>query len=382
MPVDTSMYGMIKPIDVMGSVEGGMRMRDLIDERKRKSAIQGAYKQGMQVGPDGKVAFDHSKTASALAQGGYGQEAYQAQQQGMGDQQKQMELAVKNAQYGAQVLGAARNQDEWNMGLQQLQNNGMDASKLPAEFSPQNQKFLVESAMSLSDRLSEQWKQKDYNLRERALMAEKGGKNAPAGYRFTQDGSLEAIPGGPADAKVGAAAEKSQKQKEMAVANANLVNQDIGRAMDIIDNNRLATGGEAALVGKIPGTAAHNLDRVLDSVKANSAFDKLQAMREASPTGGALGAVSEKEMALLQAAVGSLDKSLPKEMIKDNLKRVSNLQMDIIHGPGKGPKRHQLSFDEDGRPRKQQKDGSGYGMDSAVAGENKVFKTNQIEWAD
>jgi hypothetical protein len=179
MPVDTSMYGMIKPIDVMGSVEGGMRMRDLIDERKKKSAVQGAYKQGMQVGPDGKVAFDHNLTASALAQGGYGQEAYQAQQQGQGDQQKQIEMAVKNAQFGAQILGAARNQAEWDQGLQHLQNLDMPADKLPAQFTPENQRLLVDSAMTLRERLNEQWKQKEYGLKEREV----GAKELEAGAK-------------------------------------------------------------------------------------------------------------------------------------------------------------------------------------------------------
>lgn len=393
MPVDTSMYGMIKPIDAMGAIEGGMRMRDLIDERKKKSAIQGAYKQGMQVGPDGKVAFDHNLTASALAQGGYGQEAYQAQQQGQSEQQKQIEATVKRAQFGAQILGAARNQDEWNQGLQQLQNH-MDVSSLPAEFSPQTQKFLVDSAMTLSDRLSEQWKQKNYDLEkdwkqksyglerdkfEHEKNKPQAGAAPPSGYRFRPDGSLEAIPGGPADAKVGAVAEKEQKQKEMAIKNANIVNQDIGRAMEIIDNNRLATGGEAAFMGKIPGTAAHNLDKMLDSVKANAAFDKLQAMREASPTGGALGAVSDREMGLLQAAVGSLDKSLPKETLKDNLKRVANLQLDIIHGPGKGPPRHQLSFDEAGQSIAGRGGASSsWGVDEANAGEKQTFSGKDL----
>src|SRR4030067_1841973 len=178
MPVDNSIYGMIKPIDVIGSIDKGMRMRDMIDERKKKSAVQDAYKQGMKTGLDGKVSFDHNMTASALAQGGYGEEAYQAQQQGQGDQQKQMELTVKRAQFGAQVLGAARNQDEWNQGLQQLQNNGMDASKLPSQFSPENQKFLVDAAMSLGDRLNEQWKQKEYNLQERALTGKQNADRA------------------------------------------------------------------------------------------------------------------------------------------------------------------------------------------------------------
>jgi hypothetical protein len=377
---NTSMYGMIKPLDVMGSVEGGMRMRDLIDERKKKSVLQNAYKQGMQVGPDGQVAFDHSKTASALAQGGYGQEAYQAQQQGQGEQQKQIEMAVKNAQYGAQVLGAARNQQEWEMGIQQLQNNGMDASKLPAQFSPENQKFLVDSAMTLSDRLNNQWKEKQFGFEKEKFYHEKNkpqaGNAPPAGYRWAQDGSLEAIPGGPADAKVGALAEKEKKQKELAVKNATVVSQDIGRAMKIIDNNRLATGGEATAFGLLPGTAAHNLDKMLDSVKANTAFSALQEMRASSPTGGALGSVSDREMQLLQSAVGSLDKSLPKQVLKDNLARVNNIQLDIIHGPGNGPARMPLSFEKENGS-----DGS-WGIDKANAGQSKTFKTNQIDWAD
>lgn len=161
MPVDTSMYGMIQPIDAMGAIEGGMKMRDLIDERKKKSALQDAYKQGMKVGPDGKVSMDHNMTASALAKGGYGQEAYEAQQQGQSEQQKQMEAHVKNAQYGAQVLGAARNENEWNQGLQHLQTI-MDVSTLPP-YSPQNQKMLVDSAMTLQDRLQQQNKDRDFN---------------------------------------------------------------------------------------------------------------------------------------------------------------------------------------------------------------------------
>lgn len=164
MPVDTSMYGMIKPIDAMGAVEGGMRMRDMIDERKKKSAIQGAYKAGTQIGSDGKVTMNHNMTAKALAEGGYGQEAYQAQQQGLTDQQKQMEAKVKFAQYGAQVLGPASNADEWEQGKQQIAANGGDVSQI-GDYSPERQKFLVESAMTLGERLNEQYRRDELNSR-------------------------------------------------------------------------------------------------------------------------------------------------------------------------------------------------------------------------
>src|SRR5690606_12677220 len=83
---------------------------------------------------------------------------------------------------------------------------------------------------------------------------------------------------------------------------------------------------------------------LVDTIKANAAFDKLQAMRDSSPTGGALGQVSERELSYLQATIGNLEQSQGAEQLEDNLKRVKNAYLDIVHGPGNGPAREELSF--------------------------------------
>ena len=54
------------------------------------------------------------------------------------------------------------------------------------------------------------------------------------------------------------------------------------------------------------GAAANPADR-LTTIKANLGFDRLQQMRDQSPTGGALGQVAVQELASLQATVASLD---------------------------------------------------------------------------
>ena len=59
----------------------------------------------------------------------------------------------------------------------------------------------------------------------------------------------------------------------------------------------------------VPGSSAKNVSALLDTVKANVGFEQLSAMRAASPTGGALGAVSERENALLQSVLGSVEQS-------------------------------------------------------------------------
>jgi hypothetical protein len=49
---------------------------------------------------------------------------------------------------------------------------------------------------------------------------------------------------------------------------------------------------------------------------------------------------------MLQATLGSLEQSQDDDILKDNLNRVWNVYQDIVHGPGKGPTRRKLSFEQ------------------------------------
>lgn len=69
---------------------------------------------------------------------------------------------------------------------------------------------------------------------------------------------------------------------------------------------RGGTGAEI-LLSSLPATNARALRTELDTVIANLSFDRLQEMREASTTGGALGSITENELRLLGSTVGSLD---------------------------------------------------------------------------
>lgn len=126
------------------------------------------------------------------------------------------------------------------------------------------------------------------------------------------------------------------------VQGAEIVTQDIGRALDLIAKNPSATGSLSNITKHIGDTKAGNLNSLLNSVKSNIGFDKLQAMRAASPTGGALGAVSDRENEMLQSAFGSLEQSQGPQQLSYNLRRISNIYNDIIHGKGNGPQRFDL----------------------------------------
>lgn len=67
------------------------------------------------------------------------------------------------------------------------------------------------------------------------------------------------------------------------------------------------TTGAGSLFSFLPATDARNFKAELDTLKSNIAFGELAEMRAASKTGGALGAISEKELTLLESALGALD---------------------------------------------------------------------------
>src|SRR3546814_19130626 len=89
-----------------------------------------------------------------------------------------------------------------------------------------------------------------------------------------------------------------------------------------MDTSTLPVAGFGSWASALPGTPQHDAARLVDTVKANVGFDKLQAMREASPPGGALGQVSETENRLLQSVLGNLEQSQSPEQFRRNLGRV------------------------------------------------------------
>lgn len=130
---------------------------------------------------------------------------------------------------------------------------------------------------------------------------------------------------------------------------ADVVVQDIDRALTGLEGGALpTTGAIGGALSNVPGTQAYDVGSLIETIRANTGFDRLQQMRDSSPTGGALGAINQTEMSLLQAAMGNLSQSQSEAQLRDNLNRVRNIYLDIIHGPNGGPERRPLSFEQQG----------------------------------
>jgi hypothetical protein len=176
-------------------------------------------------------------------------------------------------------------------------------------------------------------------------------RNPDNTVKLDERGAPIAIPyqGGKVWAAQQAAATAAANKSGSETVQNNIVLQDIDRALTGIDSNpTMTTGLGSQLTSGIGGSPARNVNSLLDTVRANVGFKQLQSMRDASPTGGALGQVTERETALLQAVLGSLETTQDPTQLTDNLKRLKNTYLDIIHGPGNGPPREMLSFEKRG----------------------------------
>ena len=190
------------------------------------------------------------------------------------------------------------------------------------------------------------------------------GDKAPSGYRFDNAGNLSFIPGGPADPAnknpglsittadgtvitqggVPTTSEERFKARERELGKQDAARAEAGRkarnsmaslerrdslllgkideAVSQVQESFTNTGLIGQLSRGVGGTPAFNLQKTVDTIKANLGFNELNAMREASPTGGALGNVTEREIEFLQAVQGSLDTAQNEEQLLQNLQEI------------------------------------------------------------
>lgn len=167
-------------------------------------------------------------------------------------------------------------------------------------------------------------------------------RNADGTVRLDERGAPVAIPyqGGSVFTEQQSAANQKDARNSSAAVKNDIVVQDIDRALGSV--GPLTSGVGAQITDAIGGTPAHDLNALLDSIRANVGFEQLQRLREASPTGGALGPVSDAENRLLQSVLGSLSNTQGSGQLRFNLNRLRNIYLDIIHGPGNGPQRANL----------------------------------------
>jgi hypothetical protein len=172
--------------------------------------------------------------------------------------------------------------------------------------------------------------------------------NSTSGYRMV------AIEGGPAaqsqlqaEQEAAAAVERQALSAQNTQVVGDVVLEDLGRARDLIQGaGRLnpAAGLGADMMSNVGGSNAANVNNLLMTVRSNIGFDRLQQMREASPTGGALGNVTERELANLQSVLGSLEQNQSPEQLLANIDRLETIYTQIMQKAAAYPNASDFGF--------------------------------------
>jgi hypothetical protein len=149
-------------------------------------------------------------------------------------------------------------------------------------------------------------------------------------------------------------AQKEQEQRisavqkdETTLETARLVKQSIQDARDLVSKAPFynpAVGFGTGVTERFRGSNATNLKAITETIRSNIGFDRLQRMRDESPTGGALGSVAIQELAALQASLGNLENSQSQDQFLKNLERVEKIYDNIIRKASAYPNAAKYGF--------------------------------------
>lgn len=111
-----------------------------------------------------------------------------------------------------------------------------------------------------------------------------------------------------------------------------------------------ASGLGYSTLSNVSGSPAASVSSLLKPIQANMAFTKLQDMRSKSPTGAALGAVSDKELALLSNSEAPLDPAASDEVFQSGLDTVIGNRIQMLTRLGADPYEVAALIPEEERP--------------------------------
>ncbi len=164
----------------------------------------------------------------------------------------------------------------------------------------------------------------------------------PQGYKLTYDQqgrplSMEPIPGSQAAREVADAAKRLKEGAESRISQSSIVLEDIGKLKNLVKESKLfspVTGPAGEMVSRAgilkAGSKRASAENLVTTITANIGFDQLAKMRAESPTGGALGNVTERELDALQKVMGSISLEQEPKQLQANLDRLGVLYKTIM----------------------------------------------------
>ncbi len=146
-------------------------------------------------------------------------------------------------------------------------------------------------------------------------------------FTQTEDGHLTPIVGSNEDLRRKEEAAKEKEAKRQSIEGADFLTTIVDDALGYLDTHGPAATGFAGLINVIPGTPAYELNNKLDTIRSNVASNALLEIKKA---GGTFGALSEKELQLLENKLGKLSVRMSQDELRKNLKQIQQHYANLI----------------------------------------------------
>jgi len=138
------------------------------------------------------------------------------------------------------------------------------------------------------------------------------------------------IPGSKAAADVEKSKQIEQKKSSTKATMTETILNEAEKARGLI--SKYSTGVGAYALQNLPETDARALAGHVKSLNAQATIETLTAMRQESPTGGALGNVTNSENRMLAAKAGALDPLAGADVFAAQLDDYERTLLQIVHG--------------------------------------------------
>lgn len=139
--------------------------------------------------------------------------------------------------------------------------------------------------------------------------------------------------------------EKKKGAQEEAERALFTVNRDIEGALSFMNQTKddlIQPTRAGAVLKELPlirgYTDAGRLENYLESIGSRISISALNTMRKNSPTGGALGSVTERELKMLRDSYGTLDQYGDPQLLEERLIDLQRIFHEVVHGPVEGRK--------------------------------------------
>jgi hypothetical protein len=243
---------------------------------------------------------------------------------------------VKNARDTLGVVNDQSTYDIWrNQTVARLP--GL-ADIVPAQFSPQAKMSLMADANKYLEQnqiSAAQQAQMGVTMRGQNIGAETARRGQdigriPVGYRETVPGEIELMRGGPTSTALSPkeiqAREAKFPQANLAVKSFESKSDTVLKDIERLRNHPGLSSITGIVAGRAPGVTAQGREalELYEKIVSGLQFKELQDMRNASPTGGALGNVSNQEGQQLRQAAGALSRVQEKGSVQNELDRIAD----------------------------------------------------------